>query len=143
MTFDLDIGNRMLQEEAAALPQAPVEIINDATLERDAQFMMQNDPMMPLIVARQICHKRMLGGNTRTSNWTSENFKFDDQPIVYQFWENRRSPTGKHIDAYTFTDGSSYCDNKGIIRYQKAPGEDVSVFVEAGWKPRDDYFFKP
>lgn len=144
MTFDLNEGNRRLQEEALASPPAPVEL-DPATIERDAEFMVQNDPMMPLLVARIICHKRMMGGNTRTSNWTSENYKFEDQPIVYQFWETskRKSPSGKRIDSYTFTDGSSYCDNKGIVRYQFAPGEDVSSFVNAGWEPRDNYFFKP
>ena len=39
MTFDLNEGNRRLQEEALASPPAPVEL-DPATIERDAEFMV-------------------------------------------------------------------------------------------------------
>ena len=96
--------------------------------------MLKHDSMLPYVIATLICHKHVFGGNKRTSNWSGYNFVLDDKPIAFEFWAKRRDPKGAQPDSYQFTDGSKYCDNKGIIRYVPAPNEDVSVLKEANWE---------
>ena len=80
--------------------------------------MRDHDKRLPAAIALIICHKRLLTGNTRTSKWSADNYKFPTQPLAFEFWANRKDPKGRIPDSITFTDGSSYVDNNGIIRYR-------------------------
>ena len=92
-----------------------------------------------------IAGKTVTGGGRKLGPGVGWHGDFDGGTVEAHFAAGRAAPpfAPAHIgglDSWSFSDGSSYCDQGGKHRYRAAPGEQARCEA-LGLKEKNGYFF--